>query len=277
MQKNQIRLLVVVCGLALMFASAMPASSYPGWVREAAKYGAKDCLFCHLKSDGGEGWNERGKWLMEERDRRKADSIETRWLAEYKPGAAGAAKTSASAATLTPDEKQKAIELLKQALEETISAVEGVSEAQWNFKAADDKWSVAQVSEHILKSEGLIFGAVNQVTAMPANPDWATQTEGKTELMMTGVLDRSQKFKAPEQLQPSSGMSKADFISQFRAAREKTIRFVAETSAPLKEHTMDHPVLKTLNGYQWLLLIPLHNQRHNLQIKEVMESSGYPK
>jgi hypothetical protein len=46
----------------------------------------------------------------------------------------------------------------------------------------------------------------------------------------------------------------------------------------LKEHTADHPfaVFGTLNAYQWLIYIPLHNIRHNQQIAEVKASAGYP-
>jgi hypothetical protein len=47
---------------------------------------------------------------------------------------------------------------------------------------------------------------------------------------------------------------------------------------PLKEHTVDHPfpIFGTLNAYQWLIYIPLHNMRHDQQIAEVKASPGFP-
>jgi uncharacterized damage-inducible protein DinB len=281
MKKNQIRIAVLLCGLGVMLSSALPAASYPPYVRQAAKFGAKDCLFCHTRAEGGEGWNELGKWLMDERDRRKADSIDVNWLADYKPGSssatnAGKGEAGKSAAALTADERAKAVKLLQEALEETLKAVENLTDAQWNYKPAPDKWSVGQVSEHILKAEGLLFGVVEKTLTSPVNPDWA-QTESKTEILEKAVLNREQKFQAPEPLQPSGNLTRAEFISQFREARARTIKYAEETSQPLKEHTADHPALKTLNGYQWLLLIPLHNMRHNLQINEVKSSAGFPK
>jgi len=47
----------------------------------------------------------------------------------------------------------------------------------------------------------------------------------------------------------------------------------------LKEHTVDHPfpVFGTLNAYQWLIYVPLHNMRHDQQIAEVKASPGFPK
>jgi hypothetical protein len=37
------------------------------------------------------------------------------------------------------------------------------------------------------------------------------------------------------------------------------------------------PVFRTLNAYQWLLLIAHHLKRHNRQIEEVKATPGYPK
>lgn len=184
---------------------------------------------------------------------------------------------AAPLATLSADERAKATRLLKDSEADTLKAVENLSDAQWNFKAAPDRWSAGQVSEHILKSEALLFSAVDRALASPVNADWVAQTASKTELMEKGVLNREQKFKAPEPLQPTGNLTRAEFISQFREARAKTIKYAEETSQPLKEHTMDHPALKTLNGYQWLLLIPLHNMRHNLQIEEVKADAAFPK
>ena len=47
----------------------------------------------------------------------------------------------------------------------------------------------------------------------------------------------------------------------------------------MKDHTTEHPfpVFNTLNAYQWLVYIPMHNLRHDLQIAEVKASPGYPK
>lgn len=84
MKKNYTRVSVLLCGLALMVVSSLPAKSYPPFVRKAAKFGAQDCLFCHTAAGGGEGWNDRGKWLIAEREKRNADAIDVEWLAEFK-------------------------------------------------------------------------------------------------------------------------------------------------------------------------------------------------
>jgi hypothetical protein len=92
MKRNIIKFSVAAVVLSFVFGAAVRTKAYPPYVRQAAKFGAKDCTFCHTNPAGGEGWNERGQWLMAEKDRRKADSIDIEWLAEFKEGAAGGAK-----------------------------------------------------------------------------------------------------------------------------------------------------------------------------------------
>lgn len=91
MKRNIIKFSVAAVVLSFAFGAAVRTKAYPPYVRQAAKFGAKDCTFCHTNPAGGEGWNERGQWLIAEKDRRKADSIDVEWLADFKAGAGAAA------------------------------------------------------------------------------------------------------------------------------------------------------------------------------------------
>jgi hypothetical protein len=86
MTKNLIKLSVAVVILAGVLGSSLTATAYPPFVRKAAKFGAKNCTFCHTDPAGGEGWNARGNWLIAEKDKRKADAVDVEWLSDYKEG-----------------------------------------------------------------------------------------------------------------------------------------------------------------------------------------------
>lgn len=86
MTKNLIKTSIAILLLGGLLGSSLKTKAYPAYLRQAQKFGAKGCTFCHLKPEGGEGWNERGQWLIDEKDRRKADAIDVEWLAEYKEG-----------------------------------------------------------------------------------------------------------------------------------------------------------------------------------------------
>jgi hypothetical protein len=180
--------------------------------------------------------------------------------------------------TMTPEERAHAIKLLEDSRAECLSYIENLSDAQWTWKAAPDRWSIGETAEHIVLAEGVLFGQVRRALASPVNPDWGTKAAGKTAFLERVLLDRSHKAVAPEQIRPQ-GLSKEEVIRRFKEERAQTIQFARETQAALKEHTSEHAfkVFNTLNAYQWLIYIPLHNLRHDQQIAEVKASPGYPK
>lgn len=96
-------------GISLIFIAGFVASlagetfGYPPLLVKAKKFGAKDCTFCHVDPDGGPPWNERGQWLIKEKERRAADTVDVEWLATYKPGQVEAQKPADPA---KPDDKK---------------------------------------------------------------------------------------------------------------------------------------------------------------------------
>src|SRR5437870_12430924 len=77
-----------------------------------------------------------------------------------------AGATAASAQEVTQAEKDKALQYLETTKKNVLEATKGLSEAQWNFKAAPDRWSVAQVMEHIAASEDFIRGMLKEKVMM---------------------------------------------------------------------------------------------------------------
>jgi DinB superfamily len=169
--------------------------------------------------------------------------------------------------------------LLKDSQQETLEALEKLSDEQLKFKAAPEKWSILEVAEHIMLAEGLLFAAVERALANQPNPEWETKTKGKTEFMEKAIVSRERRVQAPENIVPSGKLSRTELISKYKEARAKTLKFAEETQQPVKSHTLDHPfpVFGTLNAYQWLIYVPLHNMRHNQQIAEVKSNPNFPK
>lgn len=74
--------------IVMAAVSAGSTQAYPEFLRVArVKYKAQNCMFCHTQPAGGEGWNERGTWLVEEKKRRNAEKVDVDWLQDYKPAA----------------------------------------------------------------------------------------------------------------------------------------------------------------------------------------------
>jgi hypothetical protein len=137
MHKNVIKLSVAAVLISFACGALVRTKAYPPYVRQAAKFGAKDCTFCHTNPAGGEGWNERGKWLMAEKDRRKADSLEVEWLAEYTEGAGAAGEAKTGDAGENKDGETKAGD--KDAVKEGEKATEGDKAKEGEKEPGKDK------------------------------------------------------------------------------------------------------------------------------------------
>jgi hypothetical protein len=181
--------------------------------------------------------------------------------------------------TLSPAERDHAVAELESSRKVFLEATSGLSEAQWNFKPAPDRWSIAECAEHIGVTEAFILNLITeQALKGPAEPEKRVQVQGKDTSMMAMAVDRSAKFKAPEQIQPTRRWSTSGEITKnVLENRAHTIVFVNTTQEDLRDHFMDHPVFKTLDTYQWILLTSAHMRRHTEQILEVKADPNFPK
>jgi uncharacterized damage-inducible protein DinB len=185
----------------------------------------------------------------------------------------------AFAQPLTKDERERGLSDLQATRKLFLESVTGLSEAQWNFKPAPEVWSVGEVAEHIAVSEDLIFGMVTEkIMKGPAEPDKKADVQGKDQIILEKVVDRSVKVQAPEMLRPTHRFaSQQTLVDHFKESRDRTVAYVTNTQDDLRTHFGDHPLLKTMDGYQWLLLLSAHSHRHTLQIEEVKANPNFPK
>jgi hypothetical protein len=184
-----------------------------------------------------------------------------------------------TATTLTPEERESALKSFQTTRDNFLKSIAGLSQKQWTFKPAPDRWSVAEVAEHITVSESSLSGLVEQKVMMsPAAPEKREQVKGKDELILQRVPDRSHKAQAPEFLRPTGRWAtEADLTKAFEESRKATTDYIRTTNDDLRDHFFDHPVFGTLDGYQWLLLISSHSARHTAQIEEVKADPNFPK
>ena len=178
---------------------------------------------------------------------------------------------------MTEEERQHVVKLLRESSDGLLALVGPMTDAQWTYREQDGRWSVGELVEHLGIVERNLFDQVTGALDEPANTNWREATAGKTELIERMLLDRSQTREAPESARPTGTVLRADALQRYRDRRATSLAFAMETTASLAEHTRDHrrPVYGTLNAYQWLLYIPLHNLRHNQQIAEIASSSGF--
>src|SRR5262245_47593986 len=69
---------------------------------------------------------------------------------------------------VAPSEREKAFRYLEETRTGVADAVKGLSEAQWKFKPAPDRWSIAEVVEHLAVVEDLVKDILGKIGQAPA-------------------------------------------------------------------------------------------------------------
>jgi DinB superfamily len=168
---------------------------------------------------------------------------------------------------------------LEETRDEFLQSIRGLSETQWRFKAAPDRWSIAECAEHVALSEEYIRGAVqktmNTPEATPAQRELANLTDDE---WIERVMNRSGNRQSPAPLEPMGRWSSATEIEEvFCEARQVTVDYVKSISeSEMRKHLKEAPNGTMLDAYQWMLLLTTHVKRHTLQIEEVKAHAHYP-
>jgi hypothetical protein len=184
--------------------------------------------------------------------------------------------SSSLTAEVTKADRDKLVDHLKKTEAAFLKSIDGVSDAQWTWKSAPDRWSVAETAEHITKSEDLLRGMVEGMMKAPAAPDLLAKTKGKEEVILTMIPDRSKKATAPEPLVPKGSFaSRAALIDAFKAARAKTLAIAGGTT-DLRAYGQAGLPVGEVDAYQGVLFLSAHTERHTKQIDEVKATAGYP-
>jgi len=189
----------------------------------------------------------------------------------------------ATSPSLTDQEYAELIQQIDDNQARVLGLISGLSDEQWNFKQNDNRWSVAECTEHIVRSQRAILETIRQVIASPRDPEWATKTAGKTAFVRQIVPNRGPQgaggVQAPQEIRPTEHWDRARAIREFYDAQGEIRAYVETMDRAIKDHTSQHPVpqIGWLNAYDWLNLLTMHTVRHSKQIVEVQEDANYPK
>jgi hypothetical protein len=187
-----------------------------------------------------------------------------------------AISTVAAATSLTDADRKEGLAQLDRTRTGVIEATKGLSEAQWKFKPGPDRWSAAEVLEHIVVTEEFLLESTSRkVMQAPAGkPDRDYKSTDK--LVLSAIADRTQRAKAPEPVVPTGRWLPQEALNRFLKVRERTMEFLKSTP-DLRDHVADSPLGQPLDAYQWLLFISAHSERHTKQILEVKADPNFPK
>jgi hypothetical protein len=177
---------------------------------------------------------------------------------------------------LTDADRATLVAMLEQGRKETEELVARAEGDLFTAKPAPDRWSVAEVLEHIGTSEQALFGMVQTALAGAPDPEAAQLlTAAPVADFAATIKSREKRFQAPAELQPKGGKSRDELLALYRTAHDSSLELVRTTQAAVAAYTAPSPAGK-LTVHHLLTLIAAHNLRHNQQIAEVLTQLAQP-
>jgi hypothetical protein len=156
---------------------------------------------------------------------------------------------------------------IQEARNELLDYLSNIQEETAAFKGDKEEWSILDILEHLYVIECLITDEIKKI--LKSNERKLAPRIKPLE----STLDRSNKFKAPENMMPKS---------EFKSLKEAKSKLAASRDSlleVLKKYDVDdfnlnsgrHPAFGTINVAQWIEFIGLHEKRHLAQIKESVD------
>lgn len=180
---------------------------------------------------------------------------------------------------LTKKEKKYAVDYLEQTRADLQNTVAGLSEDQFNFKPAADRWSIKECLQHIVLTETALWQMTDATLKATANPDKRSEIKVTDEDLVKRMTDRTNKVKTVEALYPEKATTVPTALSALNAFNEqrgKLIKFMKKTDDDMRNHVTQTP-LGWLDSYQMILFMAAHSNRHTQQIAEVKADPNFPK
>jgi len=193
-----------------------------------------------------------------------------RWL----PAALFVALTaiSAQAGPMTAGERQRLLAHFDMTNAWLASEVEGLSEAQMNFRMTPESWSIKDVVEHLAIAEPQYWQQLQDGMTQPLG--YKSEATTDAAILWYGV-DRTQRTTTGEARVPNGKFaSLKESLASFQKLRASMTQFGKDTQEDLRGRQLKGG---NMDVYQWFLMISTHSQRHILQIREVKAHAGYPK
>jgi hypothetical protein len=209
--------------------------------------------------------------------------MNTNTLERMEPAVAGSIGPAADAAVqrLATSDLEEARLYMNQTRHYVVGATRGLSDAQWKFKPAPDRWSILEIVEHMVAVQERVLGPIwERLANAPASPGDRDYKQ-VDRLVLYQFPNRLNRFPSPEQ---PTGLWEPAVASDRLLKNYGRLGEYLESAPDLRQRVLESRPLKavseglfdSMDGYQWLLAAAAHNERHTKQILEVKADPNFP-
>lgn len=158
-----------------------------------------------------------------------------------------------------------------------LETLNGLSEAQLNYKSSPQSWSVAECVEHLAISENAFDQMIKGSLKAPADPSRRAEVKMTDQEVLAMITSRETKVKTSEAFEPSGKFgSYEETLKAFQTKRVEHITYMETTEDDLRNHYGKLP-FGVLDSYQLFLFMSGHTERHVNQMIETKADKNFPK
>lgn len=174
----------------------------------------------------------------------------------------------------TEADRQYTLENLRRTRDELVRETEHLTPAQWAFHESADRWSIAEVVEHLALWEIIWSREISIGSRNKPQPELLKST--KPDSYYLNFILKPAPHQSPDFSRPTGFMEGKNTLTFFTRLRDQTISFVEKTEADMRAHyeltATDSPRnMHQVYIYQWG-----HVDRHLRQIRKIKQHPQYP-
>jgi hypothetical protein len=158
------------------------------------------------------------------------------------------------------------------------TAVDSIAVPLRHQRPAPDRWSAAEVLEHLAIVERLITGRMAEAIAVARQRGLSAETSVRAPLsdaIESRMANRTTRRDAPIASIPTGTVDAAASWQAIEEGHRRMKAVAADADGlALGEVSFEHPFFGPMTVYQWIELMAAHEGRHTEQIKEIGRALG---
>jgi hypothetical protein len=205
---------------------------------------------------------------------------------------------------------QRAIDRVQPARSAFLTEVQGLSQAEFDFKPAHDAWSIGEVIHHVVLSEEHWQRTLRELFKLGQERGRATKRIGFDELAMgprmipmsllrfpgflipwsimadfvpSGIqsfilANPIFKVRTAPAVEPKPGLPREDLLGYLERSRQSTLQILEpHKNKDLSGFIWKHDLMGSRDVYATLEMLANHDRRHQTQIRNIKNNPRFPK
>ncbi|GAB2581248.1 DinB family protein [Spirosoma areae] len=175
----------------------------------------------------------------------------------------------------TEADRKYTVDNLKRTRDDLTRETENLTNAQWQFHETPDRWSIAEVVEHLALWEIIWAREIGMGIRNTPRPDLIATSN--PDSYYHDFIMEANAHKSPDFSRPTGFIQGKNNLTFFRRLRDQAIGFADTTQADMRAQFELTATKFPRNMHQVYIYQWGHVDRHLRQIRKIKEHTNYPK